>query len=211
MVLNWFNTIAYKCPACGAIEFHNISLFDFSGKKEYTLPCMCGASLVKLITKDNRLCNILIPCIACNTVHTYTINFKDLWTKRIMCFKCTKTKIELCFIGCDDAVRKAVDLYEIEMDKLMEDIGYDNGFANSVVMLHTVDRIHDIAEKNNLLCQCGNYDINLRILYDSVELTCNKCFACETIKACTNQDLKLTLKRDSIIISDDICKKYLKL
>ncbi|MDK2811277.1 MAG: hypothetical protein PWR27_1986 [Petroclostridium sp.] len=204
MIVNWLNTIAYKCPVCGLIEFNYISIFDFSGKKEYTIECNCGQSFVKIVTRDNREYTIIIPCIACNKVHSYVVNYKALWTKEIINFKCSKTKIELCFIGNDDAVRQALDRYEMQMDKLMNDIGYDNYFINSTVMLHTIDKVHDIAEEGNLFCQCGNYDIELQIHYDRIELMCSKCFTYEVIKACTNQDLKQTLKRDSIILCQDV-------
>ncbi|MDK2798797.1 MAG: hypothetical protein PWP27_334 [Clostridiales bacterium] len=203
MVVNWLNTIAYKCPVCGSIEFNNISIFDFSGEKEYTVHCSCGKAFVKIITQSRQKCTISIPCIACNHMHAYTVNFKALWTKRIINFKCTKTNIELCFIGDDDIVRQKVDQYEMQMDKLMNDIGYDDYFKNSTVMLDTIDKIHDIAEKGNLFCECGNHDIDLQIFGDRVELICTKCRSYEMIKACTNQDLKHTFKRNSIILCHD--------
>ncbi|MGE4282134.1 MAG: hypothetical protein AB7G87_00275 [Clostridia bacterium] len=206
MILEWGSTIAYKCPVCGSIEFHNISLFDFSGKKEHTIECNCKRSFVKISIKKDGLCTLSVPCIACNVIHTYTVKFKELWLKRIMHFKCAKNKLELCYFGNDSAVRQAVDSYEMRMDKLMEDIGYDDNFANSAVMLRTIDKIHDVAERQNLFCQCGSQDIDLQILYDRVELMCNKCFTYEIIRACTNQDLKLTLQRNSIILSEDICQ-----
>ncbi len=156
MIINRSSTIAYKCPVCGSIEFDDISIFDFSGKKEYTLMCGCEDSSVSLTMKRNKQCAITVPCIACNEIHMFTIPTNALWNNNIMNFSCPNTGVELCFIGKDDIVRTSVDDYEIQMDSLLNDIGYDDDFLNNTVMLNTIDRIHDIAGKGNLLCQCGS-------------------------------------------------------
>lgn len=203
MVIDNLSTVAYKCPVCGSIEFNYISIFDFSGKKGYTVSCSCNKGFVKIITKSNKKCMISMPCIACNGMHYYTLEFATLWTERISTFTCPNTGIELCFIGNDDVVRKSVDQYELQMDLLMNDIGYDDYFVNNTVMLDTIDRIHDIAEKGNLFCQCGNDDIDLQMYSDRVELVCQKCRTYEVIKASSNQDLKATLSKECIILCHD--------
>ena len=123
-----------------------------------------------------------------------------MWIEEIMSFKCPKTDIELCFVGNDDMVRQSVDMYEIKMDLLMNDIGYEDYFFNNTVMLETIDKIHDIAEKAGLYCECGSKDIDLQMFSDRIELVCKKCFAHEMVMARTNKDLKQTLKRDSITL-----------
>lgn len=158
---------------------------------------------MKIITKRNKSLLLTIPCFACNEVHTYALRDKALWSEHVSVLKCPNTKMELCFMGKDDGVRKSVDNYEMQMDILMNEIGYDDYFINNTVMLNTVDKIHDIAERGNLLCQCGSREISMEMFYDRVELICNKCFLKTTIKACTNHDLKDTLKKDSIILCDD--------
>ena len=210
MVIHELNTIAYKCPVCGSIEFNYISIFDFSGREAYTIRCSCGKGFVKMTIKHNKKCVATMPCIACNDVHLYTIALKSLWREEIVCFRCPNTGIELCFIGKDDIVRKSVDQYEMQMDLLMNDIGYDDYFINNTVMLNTIDKIHDIAEQGNLFCQCGSNSINLQMFYDRVELVCNKCQTYEVIKASTNQDLKRTLKKDSIVLCHDFYQEITK-
>ncbi|NLY42651.1 MAG: hypothetical protein GX066_01495 [Clostridiaceae bacterium] len=203
MVVRCLNTIAYKCPVCGSVEFNDISVFDFFNGKEYAIKCSCGRSAVKIITKVNKKCHIIVPCIACGCNHTYVLDLKVLLAKGILVFECANTNMELLFIGKDEEVRQSVDRYEMKMEKILSDIGYEDSFANSAVMLRTIDIIHDIAEKGDLLCQCGSRDIDLQILYDKVQLSCNKCFAYEFINACTNQDLKQTLCRGSIVLCRD--------
>ncbi len=203
MVIDRVNTVAYKCPVCGSIEFNSVSVFDFSGRRSYTIKCSCKKGFVKIIPKAQQKCTVTMPCIACNKVHLYTLPFKAFWTKKPITFHCPGTGMELCFIGNDDDVRKLVDVYELEMDLLMNNIGYDDYFVNNTVMLSTIDKIHDIAEKDNLLCQCGSHDIDLEMYSDQVELRCNRCRMTEIIKASTNHDLKLTLGKNSIILCQD--------
>ncbi len=203
MIINKNSTIAYKCPVCGSIEFDDVSIFDFSGKREHTITCGCKDSSVNLTMKRNKQCTIAVPCIACSETHAFTIPTNALWNNNIMSFSCPNTGMGLCFIGKDDIVRTSVDDYEIQMDLLLNDIGYDDDFLNNTVMLNTIDRIHDIAGKGNLLCQCGSHDIELEVLYDCVALMCNKCQTCEVINARTNKDLKETQERESIILCHD--------
>lgn len=204
MVIDKINTVAYKCPVCGSIEFNNVSVFDFSGKRSYTIMCSCKKGFVKIRPKTQQKCTVTMPCIACNKVHSYTLSFKAFWTKKPITFHCPSTGMDLCFAGRDDDVRQLVDVYELEMDLLMNDIGYDDYFVNNTVMLNTIDKIHDIAEKGNLLCQCGSADIDLEMYSHQVELRCNKCSMTEMIKASTNHDLKVTLNKKSIIL----CQEY---
>ena len=42
-------------------------------------------------------------------------------------------------------------------------------------MLDSLNLIHDIAERGNLFCECGNDDIELLLLSDRIYLRCNLC------------------------------------
>ena len=204
-MINMLNTIAYKCPVCGSFEFSTFLIFDFLKDSSYTIKCSCKKAFVKIITKAYKRCEIKVPCFACNDIHAFELDFKSLlYRKNIFNFKCPRTNMDLCFIGEDNEVRESVDKYEMQMERLMHDLGYEDDFVNSTVMLNTVDKIHDIAEKGNLYCQCGSKDINLQMFRDRILLTCNKCFTYENIYAGKNSDLKRTLTREYIILCDNI-------
>jgi hypothetical protein len=200
MVINSISTIAYKCPVCGSIEFNNISVFSFSRNRQKQIRCSCTESLTEITLLRDKKVSIKIPCIACNDTHSFIIDLKKLWTKDIISFNCPNTDIELCFAGNDDFVRQSVDVYEMKMDLLMNDIGYEDYFINNTVMLDTIGKIHDVAEKGDLYCECGCSDIDLQMLSDRIELICKKCFSYEILMARTNKELKQTLKRDSIVL-----------
>lgn len=208
--INTLNTVAYKCPVCGSIEFDQFCLFDVWGKKKHTISCRCKKSSIIFFIKSGNKCVINVPCIACNEKHVFIREIKELWANNLIKLSCPYSGIDICFIGSDEKVRSSVDLYEMRMDVLMNDIGYEDYFVNNTVMLNTIDRIHDIAEKGNLICECGSIDIDLQMYYDRVELFCNKCKITEVIKAATNQDLKITLSRDSIVLCQDSFLNYSK-
>jgi hypothetical protein len=206
--INTLNTVAFKCPVCGSVEFNQFYLFDLWGKKRLVVPCGCKKGFVKITLKSDNKCLITVPCIACNEKHLFIRDIRELWSDRMLKLTCQHSGMDICFIGQDEIVRSSVDIYEMRMDILMNDIGYEDYFVNNTVMLNTIDRIHDIAEKGNLICECGSIDIELQMYYDRVELFCNKCHANGTIKAATNQDLKPTLRRESIVLCQDSAVPY---
>jgi hypothetical protein len=64
----------------------------------------------------------------------------------------------------------------------------------------------NIAEIGNLLCKCGNRDIELVLLPDRVLLKCKICGAEKTIRAASNEDLKDTMIKRHILLSSENSK-----
>jgi hypothetical protein len=104
-------------------------------------------------------------------------------------------------MGRDEDVRKKIDSLERELDELINLFGYDNYFTNTQVMFDAMNKIHDIAEAGNLLCECGNKDIELLMLPDKIHLKCSKCTGSKIIKASSNSDLKDLLLKQQITLS----------
>lgn len=107
------------------------------------------------------------------------------------------------FIGNDEDVRKKIDSLEREFDELINTLGYDNYFVNTQVMFDSLNIIHDIAEKGNLFCECGNNDIELLLLSDKIYLRCKRCPANKIIYASSNEHLKNNLQTKQILLMDD--------
>ena len=114
----------------------------------------------------------------------------------------SETGIQQCFIGKDYIVRRKIDNIEKELDELIDMFGYDSYFKNTRVMFDSLNRVHDIAEQGNLYCECGNEDIELRLLSDKIHLKCNKCHGSISILASTNEDLKKIQTIQSIMLSE---------
>jgi hypothetical protein len=204
MIINTDITIAYKCTLCGAFEFFNISLFGMPTRQSRTLTCRCNKSSITITRESIGHYRISAPCIACSDEHEFTITAKSMISRSIYIQNCPNTNIQHCFIGIDNEVRSKIDKVENELDELINMFGYDSYFKNTRVMFDTLNKIHDIAEKGNLLCECGNDDIELAMLADSVYLKCKKCHADRIIQASSNEDLKHTLCTDHIVLLQEI-------
>jgi hypothetical protein len=118
-------------------------------------------------------------------------------------FNCPETGIQTCFIGRDEAVFNKVDDLEKEFDELMDTYGYESYFRNTRVMIDTLNRIHDIALCGNIICECGEADIDLVLLSDCILLRCGRCGGSKRIPAEKNSDLKDILAESQILIKRD--------
>lgn len=204
MLVDTSMTIAYKCPSCGSFVFFNISLFTpFSNNGEHYFRCHCGNTGLTIGREGVRDIFIKTPCIGCGNEHIYTLKRKDIIKRGINVFHCPMVRMEQCFIGKDDLVRKMVDSLERELDALIDMFGYDNYFSNTQVMFDSLNKIHDIAEQGNLLCECGDNDIELVLLPDKIYLLCRKCSASKVIYAASNEDLKDILVKQQILLVSD--------
>lgn len=203
MLIDTSVTIAYKCASCGSFEFFNISLFTFLYKKESTFCCRCRKSAITITQEGESGYLVKTPCIGCGSDHIYMLAKKDIMLKKLSIFNCPETGMQLCFFGRDEEVRKKVDSLEEEFDELIDMFGYESYFKNTQVMFDALNRIHDIAEQEDLCCECGSVQIEMVLLSDRILLKCMECNACEMIYAATNKDLKELLKMRHIIISGE--------
>ena len=218
MLIDTSVTIAYKCTSCGSFEFFNISLFTLLYKKDCSLSCRCKKSWVNIKQECEGSFLIGIPCIGCGNDHTYLLSKKSIlgWSLtastarscngsgELVIFNCPETDMQIFFIGRDEAVRRNVDRLEEEFDEMIDMYGYESYFDNTQVMFDTLNRIHDIALKGNLFCECGSVDIELVLLSGSVLLRCAKCGSSKRIPASKNKDLKDILTKSQITITEEI-------
>ncbi len=200
MLIDLDVTIAYKCSLCGTFDFHRISIFSLAMHKNIMLFCKCGKAHLAVEKTDKSEYSIKVPCIGCGSEHTYTMTREALVGKNIIMKSCPITGIKNCFIGKDYFVRKYIDKFEKELDGIIDGYGYENYFDNTRVMLDTLNRIHDIAEKGHLRCECGNSDITVAMFRKGIGLKCEKCFRGKFIPASNNNDLKRVLQKDRIVL-----------
>ena len=210
MLIDTSVTIAYKCTSCGSFEFFNISLFTLLYKKDCSLSCRCKKSCVNIKQECEGSFLISIPCIGCGNEHTYLFSKKNILTGEPIVLNCPETDMQICFIGRDEAVRKKVDNLEEEFDELIDMYGYESYFDNTQVMFDTLNRIHDIALKGNLICECGSVNIELVLLSGCILLRCGKCGCSRRIPASKNKDLKDILTKSQITITEELFEFGLK-
>lgn len=204
MIIKQSRTVTYTCPDCGSNHFEDISLFDFSGKSEVDTSCKCSKSKLAIKTEDYKNYSITVPCIGCGDKHKFMLSFYELWVGPVQTIKCEHTGVELCLIGKDGDVRKHLDTLELKKDALADTIGFKKVFNNSTVMLEVFNKIHDIAENDNIVCECGCKDVSVYMLYDKIILQCISCSGLEIINAKDSFDLKAISKKEQIFLYKQI-------
>jgi hypothetical protein len=200
MLIDTNATVAYKCTSCGTYAYFKISIFKLLHKKQCRLTCHCKHTSITISEENSGSYKLKIGCIGCGNEHSFIISRKELIYKDTNVFSCPETGIQQCFIGKDADVRKKVDSLELEMDELIDAFGYESYFKNTQVMFDSLNKINDIAEKKDLLCECGNTDIELILLSDRIQLKCKKCYADKIIYAASNEDLRETLLKNQIFL-----------
>lgn len=206
MLIDMDVTIAYKCFACGTFDFTNINLFKLFRNGSFVSKCKCKAASFNMCKIGRKEFKLTVPCIGCGSEHTYAISTDDLINDDINTYSCPLTGIKQCFIGKDTVVREHIDRLEKEMDSMIDGLGYDNYFENTQVMIDTLNKIHDIAEKGNLRCECGCSHVNVAMLRKGILLNCSLCARSKFIQASSNNDLKKTLGKEKIVLIEKSSK-----
>lgn len=193
------NTVlAMRCPDCGKMEFHEFSRFFIARGQSFHVNCSCGATKLTVSTKDFSCYWLQIPCVVCETKHLREISGKRLWSEEVVTISCDDTELELGHIGPKSKVKEMTASYEQELEALVNEFGCDSYFNNSKIMYEVLNCLHEIAERGELYCQCGNYKIEVDIFPDRLELQCKNCDSLNIIYAETEEDLKVIQQVDMI-------------
>ena len=198
MIIPTDTVLAMRCPECGKLEFHTISRFAFSGGRTVEVKCSCGATLLSAQKKTNGFYRLQLPCVICEFRHQRQISGVKLWSGQLINLYCQETGVELGHIGPEDKVREAVQSSDYDLDSLIKQFEEDDYFNNSGIMYEVLNRLHDIAEKNGLYCQCGNDAIDVEIFPERLELYCKECGSVNIIYAETEEDLEVIKKVEYI-------------
>ncbi|HEY5584796.1 MAG TPA: hypothetical protein VIK78_09930 [Ruminiclostridium sp.] len=193
-------TIAYKCFSCGTFDFTNINIFKLFLHDSVVHKCRCEGARLEILKIRKNEYKLTVPCIGCGSEHTHNIGREDLISDEIIIYTCPITGIKQCFIGRDDMVREYIDSFEKELDVMIDGLGYEKYFVNTQVMIDTLNKVHDIAEQGHLYCVCGCNDIIVSMLKKGIHLKCPQCSGSEFILAASNNDLKKTLQKVSIVL-----------
>lgn len=191
-MVNTVSTLALYCSRCGKIHMHNISRFELKNTGGRKLLCSCSQLQATITSVGERQCLLTIPCVLCQTNHVICLDSKRLWHADMDKIYCVQENFELGFIGAKQVILETVTKYKVEFEKLASDMAideYDDYVENPQVMLETLNKIHDMAEKGGLHCRCGSSAIGAEVLPEGIELECAQCGGQLTIPAQNEQDL----------------------
>ncbi|MCG8638685.1 MAG: hypothetical protein MI862_03060, partial [Desulfobacterales bacterium] len=175
-------------------------IFDFSGKKEIEIHCMCGYKKIKIGTKNFKRFWVQFNCIICELEHTLFFSARQFWGNNLLTIHCPDTELKLGYLGPECHVQGEIQDQQQELDAMIKDLGFDDYFCDPEIMLGVLDILHDIAEAGGLLCQCGNRNIDIDMYPDKINLICRECKGMTKINAHTNVDLERLKNSTQIIL-----------
>ena len=197
MILNSRETcIAYRCPYCGSGTKSMVGVFTLSGAMK-KLKCSCGARELTINhTSDGKL-RISVPCLFCNSEHTFAISSKLFFEKELFVYPCPYSAFDLVFIGNEKTVSEALDKSEKELLDLLHQMGlddldklhgeidsfdddeneqYDPSIYDTVMFV-----IRDLIEGGDVSCCCDDGDYDIAVSDDHVKVFCRSCGAAKDI------------------------------
>ena len=203
-------TLAYRCPACGGVATSMVGAFSLSAEL-FKLKCPCHESTLTVEkTNDNKL-RLSVPCIACPTPHTYTLSKNVFFNSDIFVIPCSLSGIDICFIGTDENVKKAVEKSNEELMALFGENNYDDfkvkqkkesSLTDPQVLDIVTYVVHELNDEGKIYCRCeegkGEYECN--IYDDYLVVKCKNCKASAAIQADSTIKAHEFLHTDSLTL-----------
>lgn len=202
MLVSTQRKIALRCPLCGKLELHPISLFDFSGYAPLRIACQCGFTKLVINTKNYKEFNFQLPCLICDEVHILKFLRHELWEMNSSILRCTETGQELGYIGTNAAIERIIQQKQQDVESIINGLGFDDYFSNPPVMFEVLNLLNQISEANLLSCSCGNRRIEIDIFPEKLELHCPYCQSIHIIYAETLEDLYLVKQAKRITLTE---------
>lgn len=208
------SALAYRCPICGNSVISMVGIFSLSGDM-VKLKCKCGGSETVLTYGSDRKLRLNVPCLVCEKPHNYTLNLNTFFREDNEVFRlpCSYTGIDLCFIGKEKAVRKALNDATEELMQMMEDAGLDDledlhNFENSSSPDYLVDEVisfilADMKEEGSIHCRCKDPErasYKFKVMDDGVRIYCESCGALEDFPIVGEASALDFLKTDEIFL-----------
>ncbi|MCL6590875.1 MAG: hypothetical protein K6U80_13105 [Firmicutes bacterium] len=207
MLVSTQRQIILRCPLCGKLEFHQISLFDFSKHergREITYPvnCICGFNKLIITTKNYREFTLQINCLICEQIHILKFKRAEIWDVKSLVLTCPEIGQDLGYIGTETVLDQIVKRQQDNPGSIINNFGFEDYFTNPEVMIEVLKHLHQIAAQNKLVCSCGNNQIEIDVFPEKLELRCPFCQSIHIIYAETMEDLCIVKKTKIIIMTE---------
>lgn len=200
-------TVAYRCPACGAILTFDVTKERLE-KGRMSMPCIqCEKSHLDISKEPSGSISLLVPCLMCPHPHPYKISAEMFFEKEIYCFPCSFTGIDICFIGESDFVDDEIIRSGREISDLIEESNDDPDsksadvmVADMSVMREVLFAIGNLQDDKKIKCSCGSSAVKVILDYDKAVIVCKVCSKKKEIAARTRFDANAAIELDEIII-----------
>ena len=191
MVLSQKQThIAYRCPGCGFTIYGMVGGFALSADM-LRLKCQCGESELSLSFTSDKKIRLSVPCLFCNTNHTFVLSRQVFFGEKLFLCNCPYTNMDIAFIGEKEEVDAAVERSANELDTLfaqmgissLEDLHADDGVDPEQILtdaqIYDIVRfvIRDLADEEKINCPCGEGPYDFEMVSEGVRIFCEGCGA----------------------------------
>jgi hypothetical protein len=202
MIISTQRSLALRCPLCGRLENHTISIFEFSKHTPFRVICRCGFNKLIINTKDFKEFFLQLSCLICEEIHIIKFTRHELWEKSVTVIRCTETGQELGYLGDETVLNKLIKQKQNDIESIMNNLGFDDYFTNPQVMFEVLNHLHQLAEQNQMFCLCGNNQIEIDVFPEKLELHCSFCQSLHIIYAETIEDLRIVKQASSIALTE---------
>ncbi len=205
-------TVAYRCPHCGSGVLSLIGVFNLNADR-LVLKCPCGESAMTLTRSKDGKIRIQVPCLVCATEHNYTVAESLFFSEKLFLLPCHASRLDICFIGTESEVSKALDTAYERLKLLIEDAGISEEDIFSAESknpqlpdAHIYDILNfvvrELEYEHNIHCECesGPYSLFFSEDGESIIVMCESCNASKEFPANSLTAANDFLNIDEIIL-----------
>lgn len=192
--------IGYICPECGKAVVVERSQFQLAAS-DSKFTCPCGKSELT-ITQMGDHCEITVPCLYCAKDHRVVCSNDALLHQRLLALTCSASGLNVCCIGEEEPVFRAMEQLEQAVDKMVMDRQAEQrgAFLDEVVMAEVLGEIKEIAARGGISCACGEKDYGIKVGFSDVSIVCAHCGAALRLGAATPDDIDAVCARYTLTI-----------
>jgi ribosomal protein L44E len=188
MILYTQTTLALRCPTCGKMDFHRVSLFGLGKERRMEYGCSCGEREI-LVGKIPGGVWLQVNCLFCEDVHLVKMTSKDFWGRGATPVLCPNTGAEMAYLGPEAEVRKYLNNIGNNSEDLKPDSILNECFQNPEVMSRILTHLHVLAQEGKLVCPCGYKDMEVQVNEADVKVYCPRCKRYSKVPAATPDDV----------------------
>lgn len=178
MISDLKKCVGYICPACSAVAVKNISVFDFSKGRPYTVRCECGEPCLQMQMQQDKY-RIALHCPICGSVHTFFMKPSAFWKQELFIYECPEAGIEIYFSGREDEIAAAAHEQDMLFREYAEE---DETIGLSGVFYEMMELLRTLTDRGELYCSCGSRDIGVAFDNSYLTLVCRECGASKPIQ-----------------------------
>ncbi|HHY06684.1 MAG TPA: hypothetical protein GX532_06910 [Clostridia bacterium] len=206
MLISTYTIVALRCSKCGKIELYSLSRFSCGKQGQVELFCECGNCLMVLTRQGRSLYYLQTSCLLCEKKHVFKMQGKEIWNKYICSLICENTGVGLAYLGQKEKVRQAIKEEHRSLEKLVQELGFEEYFINPNVMFSVLECLRETIKKGQAYCSCGSGNLTTEVFPARVELCCPYCHAIGIVFAETANDLQKLQAMQGIELEAHSCR-----